>query len=111
MPMEEAVISFKAKARIRKTPPAIRKNIYGYYEHPQFHNNQPNLHLTKHPNRNKAIQTIPEDLSIICVRPIIKITVIDGKIKPQRNRHRLDFYVRIHYNQEQFIDTPVEQSL
>ena len=39
------------------------------------------------------------------------MTVIDGKIKPQRNRHRLDFYVRIHYNQEQFIDTPIDHSL
>ena len=44
---------------------------------------------------------------MICVRPVIKITVIDGKVKPQRNRHRLDFYVRIHYNKEQSFDTTV----
>ena len=85
---------------VRKNAPVLKKNVYGYYPDPQFHNNQPNLVLTKHPNIHKAMQTIPEDLSVVSIKPIIKLTVIDGRFKPQRNRHRIDFYVRLNYNQE-----------
>ena len=34
------------------------------------------------------------------MRPVIKLTVIDGNIKPQRNRHCTNFYVRLNYNKE-----------
>lgn len=87
-------------AKFRKNAPVLKKNIYGYYENPQLNNNQPNLSLIKHPNLNKAIQTIPQDLSIMTVRPVIMLTVVDGNIKPQRSRHCLNFYVNINYDFE-----------
>lgn len=83
---------------MRKNAPVLKKNIFGYFEDPQFSSNQPSLTLTKHPNLNKAIQTVPDDLSVLTVRPIIKLTVIDGTIKPQQTRHNTNFYVKVNYN-------------
>lgn len=90
----------KGASTLKKNAAVLKKNIFGYYQDPQFHNNQPSLTVTKHPNLNKAIQTVPEDLSIMSVRPVIKLTIIDGRFKPRRNRHRIDFYVKLNYNME-----------
>ena len=84
--------------KVRKNAPVLKKNIFGYYENPQLNNNQPQLTLTRHPPTNKCTQTVPEDLSIISIRPVIKLTVIDGTIKPQRSRHCCNFYVKLTYN-------------
>jgi len=54
---------------------------------------------TKHPNLNKASQTLAEDLCILTLHPVVLVTLIDGNIKPQRNRHSLQFYVTIKVNE------------
>lgn len=87
-----------SKIKLRKNGPVLKKNIFGYYENPQLNSNQPNLTTTKHLVLSKCIQTIPEDLSILTTRPVIMVTVVDGKIKPQRNRHCINFYVKLNYN-------------
>jgi hypothetical protein len=47
------------------------------------------------------VQTVPEDLSVVVTQPVIKLSVIDGNIKPQRNRHNVHFYVKMLYNREE----------
>lgn len=79
--------------------PVLKKNIYGYYEDPQFFN-PPLLTKTISVNNvsNKYIQTTPEDLTIMTKYPILLLNIIDGKIRSIPQRHRLDFYVKICNN-------------
>jgi hypothetical protein len=37
--------------------------------------------------------------------PVILIYLIDGNIKPLRIRHNIDFYVRIHKNGQEWVDS------
>ena len=39
------------------------------------------------------------------------VTLIDGNIKPQRNRHSTQFYVRIKVNEEGMVDSGVKEGL
>ncbi len=48
-----------SSVKIRKNAPILKKNIFGYYENPQLHNNQPSLSITKLLSHNKYIQTVP----------------------------------------------------
>ena len=72
--------------------------MFGYYQEPQFAGNYTLPSSTKHVNNNKATQTLPEDLCILTLHPVIMVTLIDGNIKPQRNRHNQQHYVTIKIN-------------
>jgi hypothetical protein len=82
----------------RKPAPVLKKNIYGYYQEPQFSGNYALAVPTRHFNPHKQTQTLPEDLCILTLHPVILLTLIDGNIKPQRNRHSVQYFVRIRVN-------------
>lgn len=95
----------------RKAAPILKKNIFGYYQDPQFNNNFALPNTTKHSNNNKQTQTLSEDLCILTLHPVIMVTLIDGNIKPQRNRHSLQHYVKIRVNDERSVASSVKESL
>ncbi len=61
--------------------------------------------LTKHPDRNKQTQTLPDDLSILTLQPVLLLHLFDGNIKPQRNRHCTDYYVQIYKNNDNSVSS------
>jgi hypothetical protein len=83
----------------KKAAPILKKNIYGYYEDPQFSGNYTIGGSTKHPNNNKQTQTLSEDLCVLTLHPVMMVTLIDGNIKPQRTRHSNQYFVRIQVNE------------
>jgi hypothetical protein len=76
----------------------VKKNIYGYFQDPQFINATTLNIITKHPENSKSTQTLSEDLCILTLHPVIMVTLIDANIRPQRNRHSQQFYVKIRIN-------------
>jgi hypothetical protein len=95
----------------KKAAPVLKKNIYGYYQEPQFSGNYTMATLTKHANNNKHTQTLSEDLCILTLHPVIMVTLIDGNIKPQRTRQSLQFFVKIRINEDGNVDSTVKESL
>lgn len=77
----------------------MKKNIFGYYQEPQFASNFTLPVSTKHIINSKYCQTLPEDLCILTLHPVIMVTLIDGNIKSQRTRHSLQYYVKIRVNE------------
>lgn len=60
---------------------------------------------TKHPDLNKSTQTIPDDLTILITHPVIILHLFDGAVRPQRTKHNTEFYVRIQFNSEKYLDS------
>lgn len=83
----------------------LKKNVFGYYQDPQFAGNYNFAVPTKHVDCNKYTQTLSEDLCILTLHPVIMVTLIDASIKPQRTRHSLQHYVKIKINEENSVDS------
>lgn len=79
--------------RKRKAPPVLRKNVFGYYPDPQLPQAIPLPTPTRHPCNSRATQTLADDLTLLS-QPLLLLTLIDATIRPQRNRHSVQFYVR-----------------
>jgi hypothetical protein len=95
----------------KKPAPILKKNIFGYYEEPQFAGNYNLPAPTKHLNLNKCTQTLSEDLCILTLHPVIMVTLIDASIKPQRTRHSLQHYVRIRINEDNLVNSTAKEGL
>jgi hypothetical protein len=46
---------------------------------------------------------------VLTLHPVVLLTLIDGNIKPQRNRHSLQYYVRIRINEESNAESEVRE--
>ena len=95
----------------KKPAPILKKNIFGYYQDPQFAGNYTLPTPTKHINLNKHTQTLSEDLCILTLHPVIMVTLIDANIKPHRTRHSQQHYVKIKINDDSLVDSVVKEGL